>query len=412
MRILWNVKDSPFLSSGYAKVAYYLSSFIRKEHQLVLQAPIGLEHGKVEFEEMGVWLYGRAQDITGDDVCLSIYEQHGCDVYLTLQDLWVFQRLPGLAEQGKLTWVPIATTDFEPVPAWLAERVKSAFVIIPPYRKAEQLWREKLGSDQVLSYAYYCGVEPSLYRPLADSKEEAQQKLQRARRSIGGDCDFLTTVIAMNQLFRKNWEEHFRAIKLFQEANPDLRIACYFHVMPRVQRDYDLPSLAEEVGLRNYRFADAYRYWFGYDELDMVRILNASDCLLSLTAGESGNLPVVEAMACGTPAVATNFTINPELLEPFSELLVKPAEHFHLPNAPLRKARPDLDDALRALNRVLNSDPDRYLKECSSWASRQFDWLKLGASFLQRLERVEELLDERCAKPPSSELKPEVVVID
>jgi len=411
MRILWNVKDAPFLSSGYAKVAYYLSPFVRKEHQLILQAPVGLEHGKVEFEEMGVWMYGRAVEITGEDVCLNIYEQHRCDVYMTLQDVWVFQRLHQLAEQRKLTWVPIATTDFEPVPAWLAERVKHAFVIIPPYRKAERMWQEKLSSAQVLPHAYYCGIETSLYRPLADSKEEVRRKLEKARRSVGGDCDFLITVIAMNQLFRKNWEEHFQAIKLFQEANPDLRIACYFHAMPKVQRDYDLPSLAEEVGLKNYKFADGYRYWFGYDEHDMVRILNASDCLLSLTAGESGNLPAVEAMACGTPAVATDFTINPELLEPFPELLVKPAGYFHLPNAPLRKAKPDLDEAVKTLNRVLNSDPDRYLKRCSSWASERFDWLKLGATLLHRLERVEDLLEEKCAKPPRSELKPKVVVI-
>jgi len=46
----------------------------------------------------------------------------------------------------------------------------------------------------------------------------------------------------------------------------------------------------------------------------MAAIYSRSDVLLSATAGEGFGLPVLEAQACGTPVIVSNFSAQPELV--------------------------------------------------------------------------------------------------
>jgi glycosyltransferase involved in cell wall biosynthesis len=46
----------------------------------------------------------------------------------------------------------------------------------------------------------------------------------------------------------------------------------------------------------------------------MARIYTRSDVLLSATAGEGFGLPVLEAQACGTRVIVSNFSAQPELV--------------------------------------------------------------------------------------------------
>jgi glycosyltransferase involved in cell wall biosynthesis len=46
----------------------------------------------------------------------------------------------------------------------------------------------------------------------------------------------------------------------------------------------------------------------------MPILYNGMDCFLSLGGMEGFNLPLIEAMACGVPVIASNCTTHPELL--------------------------------------------------------------------------------------------------
>ena len=361
---------------------------------------MGLEAGTINYE--GVKCYGRVgNDISGENVAYDLYKRTNSDLYLTLPEVW-WLRSHKLVEKG-LQWVSWCPIDFEcPFPRFFLERLSKALAVIPTYRWAEEMLRKHL--DNVLNHVYFCGVDTELYAPLAESKEKVYAEFPLTRRSIGNDADFIISVVAMNSR-RKNWESLLRAIKLFQDDNVDMRISAYLHTLPTVIEEHDLRLLAEEVGLRNFKFADPLTLLYGYEEQEMTRILNCSDVLLSLS-GESGNLPCVEAMSCGTPPVVLDACVNSEIV-PFEELKVKVLGHFLSPNPALLKPLPDLDDAVQKLNHVLNSNPATYMKRCREWVLPRFDWKVIANRLVERLETVEDIIEDRCLKVPetSEELK-------
>jgi len=61
-------------------------------------------------------------------------------------------------------------------------------------------------------------------------------------------------------------------------------------------------------------FVDPYSHRMGVDDKTMARIYSRSNVLLSATAGEGFGLPVLEAQACGTRVVVSDFSAQPELV--------------------------------------------------------------------------------------------------
>ncbi|HEY7823184.1 MAG TPA: glycosyltransferase, partial [Acidimicrobiia bacterium] len=61
-------------------------------------------------------------------------------------------------------------------------------------------------------------------------------------------------------------------------------------------------------------FADQYDHRMGVPDDVMAQIYTRSDVLLSATAGEGFGLPVLEAQACGTRVVVSDFSAQPELV--------------------------------------------------------------------------------------------------
>jgi len=397
MRICFNTKDAFWCPSAYAKLAEYLVGLI-KEHEWVIQSPVGMSGGKAIVGDIPI--YGKFLDIKGEDVAEQIFRSEKCDIYMTVADVWWYNRI----DRMNFPWVAIATIDYERLPDFVVERLKRAFAVIPPYRKAEKLLKK--AGVETLPATYYCGCDTNCYRPFSDEKAEILSSLPKTRQSMFENAEFGITIVAMNSR-RKCFETMFEAVKIFQEQNPDITTAVWVHAMPNVTTEYDLMKLAKAYGVK-VRFPDPFVYSYGFDEEDMARIYNASDCLLSLTGGESGNLVAVEAQACGVPVVATNYTINPEVCP--RELLVPVADYYYTPNPPLMKARADVYKAAEKLEDVLNSNPDRWLRVCRKNAE-QFDWHKIAVAYKERLDEIEDLLELECVKPPIVASSSEVVVL-
>ncbi|MEK7113026.1 MAG: glycosyltransferase, partial [Patescibacteria group bacterium] len=53
----------------------------------------------------------------------------------------------------------------------------------------------------------------------------------------------------------------------------------------------------------------------GIPRKDMNNIYNLFDCFFLSTSGEGFGIPIIEAMACEVPVVATSYTTTPELVE-------------------------------------------------------------------------------------------------
>ena len=79
----------------------------------------------------------------------------------------------------------------------------------------------------------------------------------------------------------------------------------------------NLPAIMESLGLLDgsVLFVDEYRYNFEpYPPALMARSYNAMDVLLAPSMGEGFGIPVLEANACGTPAIVSDFSAQPEVM--------------------------------------------------------------------------------------------------
>jgi glycosyltransferase involved in cell wall biosynthesis len=77
----------------------------------------------------------------------------------------------------------------------------------------------------------------------------------------------------------------------------------------------NLRELAEDCGIPegNIEFTDGYTLRVGLPDHRMAQLYSAFDVLLAASYGEGFGIPVVEAQACGTPVIVSDFTAQPEL---------------------------------------------------------------------------------------------------
>jgi glycosyltransferase involved in cell wall biosynthesis len=113
---------------------------------------------------------------------------------------------------------------------------------------------------------------------------------------------------------RKAWGENILAFGAFAKSRPDALL--YLHTDMATPAGIDLAMLVKACGISpdQVTFADQYDYRMGVSDEVMAAIYTRSDVLLSASAGEGFGLPVLEAQACGTPVIVSDFSAQPELV--------------------------------------------------------------------------------------------------
>ena len=90
---------------------------------------------------------------------------------------------------------------------------------------------------------------------------------------------------------------------------------CCLHTAVHCDGGQDLEFLAESLGITDkVRVVDQYRYNAGLIQPeDLADWYGTCDVLLAATYGEGFGLPIVEALACGTPVITTRCSSMEEL---------------------------------------------------------------------------------------------------
>jgi glycosyltransferase involved in cell wall biosynthesis len=113
---------------------------------------------------------------------------------------------------------------------------------------------------------------------------------------------------------RKAWSENFLAMGMFMKRHPD--VYFYVHTEAQCSAGIDLMSLAQAAGIDGERLSwpAQYSYRMGhFDEGALARLYTRADVLLAASMGEGFGIPVIEAEACGTRVIVSNFSAQPEL---------------------------------------------------------------------------------------------------
>jgi hypothetical protein len=147
-------------------------------------------------------------------------------------------------------------------------------------------------------------------------------------------------------------------------------------------------------------FIDAY-----LDPAEKAALLAGVDCYVSLHRSEGFGLTIAEAMALGTPVIATGYSGNLDFTTPHNSWLVDwtrtnvgPGSEVYPPEG--HWAEPDLDHAVAQLRRVRENPEEAASRARRARADVQRDFSPLAVGEIARA-RLELLADWRGAPPPA-----------
>jgi glycosyltransferase involved in cell wall biosynthesis len=311
--------NGPNVSTGYGVQCRYLATRLKAAgHDVAVAANYGQQGS------MGRWrdipIYPTGYEVNGNDVIHAHAQHFFADEpgwIIPLMDLWALTN-PRLAEFNVAGWCPV---DHYPVPPGVLQFFhRTDAVPVAMSRYGETLLRD-------------AGLDP-VYIPLAvDCDEMKPTPMLDVPNPITGrdfttareyldihDDAFVVGMVAMNKGWardRKGFNEAFRAFAIFWRRHPNAVLLMHSEQWGGAE-GINLVELAIRCGIPEHaiRWVDQYAYRLGLPPQLMSATYTAMDVLLSPSHGEGFCVPLIEAQACGTPVIATNFSAQTELAAP------------------------------------------------------------------------------------------------
>lgn len=401
MRILLS-SNSPWTRTGYGvQVKSLLSrlgalSIVGGPENVGVFAWYGLQGGMMQAGPHVI--YPGHANAYGTDVIGHHAKHFGADVVITLIDVWTQN---GVGERiAPVPWLPWFPIDTEPVSPRVLDALEGATLPIVYSRFGEKMLR-----DAGVKCAYVPhGVEPDVFRILDE------EQVQRFRAEVFGNAPHVTVMVAANKGFdRKAFQVQLRAWAAFAKEEPGALL--YIHTDPTTQtQGMDLEELVRHLGIeKRVIFPDRYSYYLGYPPEYVAMLYNAADVLLAASMSEGFGLPIVEAQACGTPVIVTDFASMPELLR--WGTAVRPADVFWVSGLESWWAWPDwrgIRDALGNCGKMKAQSSLERRRAVSGALHRQFDWDTIVEQWWRPvLEEVVNVVGERggAGSAPGMELR-------
>lgn len=295
MRVVW-FSNAPWTPTGYGTQTAQVIRRMRDDgHDVAVASNYGQMATMTEWEGIPVYPGGVVRFSL--DLVEPIFRRHRADLLIGLYDSWIM----GDTGDGLPVawWTPV---DHLPVPPKVAEWA----------RKRRTIAMSRSGLDAFTAAGIDATLIPHGIEGWAPTPSDF-----RARHDIPEDA-FLVMVNAANQdrdPSRKAWPEMLLALSRLMLHHPDVFV--YLHADLTRPTGVDIPAYMARIGMdgSRVRACDQIGYRLGEaTQADLAAAYTAADVLLSTSMGEGFGLPVIEAMACGTPAIVTDATAQPELV--------------------------------------------------------------------------------------------------
>jgi len=150
------------------------------------------------------------------------------------------------------------------------------------------------------------GTEPERFFKM----EESQRFVLRAKWGLNDKL--VVGVVARNQP-RKMLDRTIKAFKLVAQEVPNAILLL--HLDPRDNAaGWDMINLIRRYNLENRVRFTGMTAFHGFDWNQMNEVYNLMDVFFLSTSGEGFGIPLIEAMSCEVPIVATDYTTTREII--------------------------------------------------------------------------------------------------
>lgn len=151
------------------------------------------------------------------------------------------------------------------------------------------------------------GTDSNFFRKLP----EAERNALRAKWNL--QDKFVIGVVARNQP-RKFLDRTLKAMSLIRDKVPNAVLFLHLDPLDPAQV-FPMQELIARYNLENRVIFSGMSALKGYPQSEMNNVYNLFDCFFLSTSGEGFGIPIIEAMSCEVPVVATSYTTTPELVE-------------------------------------------------------------------------------------------------
>lgn len=306
--------NTPGMPTGYGNQAkLLLERMIRHGLEVASLSNYGLEGAKSTLQIAGKNIphYPRGLTPYSTDV-MPIWTREFADqfpdlktVLFTLYDVWVYNDLD--YDGPIVSWVPLDHITPPPNVIKFLQRENVKAITMAPHGQ-EQL--ESLGIPS--TYIPHA-INTKVYKPTPTINGVDTRDYMGVPKDA-----FLVGMVAANKsngaIHRKAFAENLLAFSLFKKKYPDAQL--YIHSEPgKAYNGFMLPNILKAVGLGadSVMFPDPYKLRTGYSDEEMAAFYTSFDVLLSTSYGEGFGIPTVEAQACGTRVITSNFAASKDL---------------------------------------------------------------------------------------------------
>ena len=306
MRIGW-YSNAPFIPSGYGQQsAQVLSRLKAAGHECAVMS----NHGAaVQLDWQGIPVFPDGMKQYSVDIFPSNLKGWG-GISIGLFDAWPLVAIAEQLRQLNLAWwVPV---DHDPVPPGVVEFFSKTGAYAIAMSEFGRAALSKAGMpDSHLGYVPHA----------IDTKTLFTDRGQDARDSMGIPKEgHLVVMNAANRgrvPVRKAFGENLEALTRHLLKHPDAW--AYLHTEPEgLQDGMNLPRFLQMLGAPMDRIKwpepTAFRNGIPTDTLPFI--YSAADVLLATSMGEGFGVPTIEAQACGTPVIASDWAASSELTGP------------------------------------------------------------------------------------------------
>lgn len=301
MNILWcSAYTAP---TGYGNQARLFVPRLKALGHKIAVLEVGNSY-RTPYELDGVKIIPMHHDPLGNDVVAGYVSQLEIDAVVTLVDVWKFAP----AVWSKFPCFPWCPVDHSPVPPAVKDFLEAI---------TRPIAMSKFGADEMRQ----AGLDP-LYLPHAiDPAIFQPQDKGAARHALGFDEDaFIAMFIGVNDSVpsRKGIPELLVAWKFFVRQHPDAKL--YLHTLMQgnlplgatggVRIDALIKTL--DIPQSSIIMPDQQQMRGHIPAAKIARLYAAADVLVQPSRGEGFCVPLIEAQACGTPVIATDFSAQRE----------------------------------------------------------------------------------------------------
>lgn len=302
------MSNAPWALTGYGTQTAAICQYLKADgHQVAIAANYGLGAAAIDWN--GIPVFPQGSELYSNDLApahVQYWSLQGPVWVISLYDVWVFQEQAWANTPRIASWTPV---DHSPVPPQVLNWASKH-----PTIAMSRFGQRELANGGVESTYIPHGVDCDIFKP---TQHLRNGKTGREIMNIPEDA-FVVMINAANKgtlPSRKAFPEMFMALGRMMKQHSD--VFAYLHTEPRSQYGIDLAAVLEAAAVpgERVRFVDQYALRMGLiNGNDMAALYSAADVLLQTSRGEGFGIPAVEAQACGTPIIVSNFSSQPELL--------------------------------------------------------------------------------------------------